>query len=93
MIDDGGIASCVDAKTGEVIWTHRIQGNYSAAPIFATGKIYVCSEEGKVTVFAAGREFQELATNQFDDGFMASPAVADNALILRSKTHVYRVER
>jgi len=92
MIDDGGIASCVDAKNGEVIWTQRIQGNYSAAPILAAGKIYVCSEEGKVTVFAAGREFKELATNQFDDGFMASPAVIDNALILRSKTHVYRIE-
>jgi outer membrane protein assembly factor BamB len=92
MIDDGGIASCVDAKTGEVVWTQRIQGNYSAAPIIAAGKIYVCSEEGKVTVFAAGREFKELATNQFDDGFMSSPAVAGNALILRSKTHVYRIE-
>jgi outer membrane protein assembly factor BamB len=92
MIDDGGIASCVDVKNGDVVWTERIQGNYSAAPIFAAGKIYVCSEEGKVTVFAAGRAFQSLATNQFDDGFMASPAVTGNALILRSKTHVYRIE-
>ena len=91
LIDDGGIASCVEAKSGDVVWTERIQGNYSAAPIFAAGKIYVCSEEGKVTVFAAGREFKSLATNQFADGFMASPAVIGNALILRSKTHVYRV--
>ena len=91
MIDDSGIASCVDAKSGEVVWTQRVQGNYSASPIVAGDRIYVCSEEGKVGVFAVAREFKLLAENKLDDGFMASPAVSGNALFLRSKTHLYRI--
>jgi outer membrane protein assembly factor BamB len=92
MINDGGIVSCVEAKTGNVVWTQRVQGNYSAAPIFADGRIYVCSEEGKVAALAPGREFKQLAENKLDGGFMASPAVAGKALYLRTKTHLYRVE-
>jgi outer membrane protein assembly factor BamB len=92
MIDDGGIAGCVDAKTGEEIWRERVQGNYSASPIMAEGRIYVCSEEGKVGVFEAAREFKKLAENEFPTGFMASPAVAGKSLFLRTKTHLYRIE-
>jgi len=91
MIDDGGIASCVEAKTGTDVWRDRVQGNYSASPLLAAGRIYVCSEEGKVAVLAAGREFKLLAENKLDGGFMASPAVSGNALFLRSKTHLYRI--
>jgi outer membrane protein assembly factor BamB len=92
MIDDGGIAGCVDAKTGEEVWRQRVQGNYSAAPVLAEGRIYVCSEEGKVAVFAADREFKLISENQFPAGFMAAPAVAGKSLFLRSKTHLYRIE-
>ena len=92
MIDDGGIASCVEARTGKVVWTERVQGNYSAAPLYADGRIYVCSEEGKVALLAPAREFKLLAENKFDDGFMASPAVSGKALFLRTKTHLYRIE-
>lgn len=92
MIDDGGIAGCVEAKTGNEVWRQRVQGNYSASPILAEGRIYVCSEEGKVAVFAADREFKKLAENEFPAGFMASPGVAGKSLFLRSKTHLYRIE-
>ena len=92
MIDDGGIASCYEAKTGNPVWTQRVGGNCSASPVYADGRIYVCNEEGKVAAFATGREFKLLAENQFPDGFMASPAVSEKALYLRSKTHLYRVE-
>jgi outer membrane protein assembly factor BamB len=93
MIDDGGIASCVDAKNGETLWTERVSGNYSASPIYAAGHIFFCSEEGKVALLAPGRQFKQLAENKFDDGFMASPAVSGNSLLLRSKTHLYCVEK
>ena len=92
MINDGGIASCVEAKTGTVVWSERIGGNSSAAPLYADGRIYACNEEGKITVLAPGREFKVLAENQLAAGFMASPAVSGKALILRSKTHLYRIE-
>jgi outer membrane protein assembly factor BamB len=91
MVDDGGIAGCVEAKTGNEVWKKRIGGNYSAAPLYADGRVYFCSEEGKTTVVAAGREMKVLAENQLDAGFMASPAVDRNALILRTKTHLCRI--
>lgn len=92
MINDGGIASAVDARTGEVVWTARAGGTYSASPLAAGGRIYLFSEDGKTTVIAAAREYKVLAENQLDEGFMASPAVAGDALILRTRTHLYRIE-
>jgi outer membrane protein assembly factor BamB len=91
-IDDNGVATCWDAATGDVLWNERIGGNYSASPVAADGRLYFCSEQGKTTVVAATREFRKLAENQLGDGFMASPAIVGNALILRSKSGVYRVE-
>jgi outer membrane protein assembly factor BamB len=93
MVDDSGIATCMDPKTGEAIWTERVGGNFSASPIYADGRIYVCNEEGKVTSFAATREYKVLGEGQFDSGFMASPAAVGNALYLRSKTHMYCLQK
>jgi outer membrane protein assembly factor BamB len=91
---DGGIVSCHEAKTGEVLWSERLPGlgNYSASPVAAEGRLYFVNENGQCTVIAAGREFKVLAENKLESGFMASPAVAGQALFLRSKTHLYRIE-
>ncbi|MCS1411534.1 MAG: Outer membrane protein assembly factor BamB [Verrucomicrobia subdivision 3 bacterium] len=91
MIHDGGVASCVEAESGQPIWQERVGGNYSASSLLNDGKIYFFSEEGKTTVISASKEFEVLATNQLDDGFMASPAVIGNSLILRTKSHLYRI--
>jgi outer membrane protein assembly factor BamB len=91
-IDDNGVATCWDAKTGHTFWNERIGGNYSAAPLAAEGRIYFFSEEGKTTVVAADRQFKKLAENQLGDGFMASPAVSGKALFLRTRTELYRIE-
>jgi outer membrane protein assembly factor BamB len=91
-VHDGGVASCLDAKTGEELWTKRLSGAYSASPLAADGKIYFLGEDGSATVVKASREYVELAKNTLDDGFMASPAVTGKALILRTKSALYRVE-
>lgn len=93
MINDVGIATCLEAKTGTMVWKSRLSGEYSAAPLLAGNRIYVFNEEGKTTVIDAGREFKLLAENLLDDGFMASPAVADGALFLRTRTHLYRIQQ
>lgn len=92
VVDDNGMASCLDAKTGAIKWRERIGGNYSASPILAEGRIYFFSEEGKVVVAAASPEFKKIAEGKFDDGFMASPAVSGKALFLRTRSALYRVE-
>jgi len=93
MVNDSGIASCLDARSGSEYWHTRIDSTYSASPIAADGKIYFFNEDGKTTVIAAAREFRKLAENQLDSGFMAAPAVSGDALILRTKKALYRVEK
>lgn len=92
MINDKGIAQCLEAKTGDVVWRARVGETYSASPLLADGRIYFFGEDGKTTVIAAGREYKVLAENHLDDGFMASAAVDGNALFLRTVTHLYRIE-
>jgi outer membrane protein assembly factor BamB len=92
MANDSGVVSCVDARTGEIVWKDRLDGSYSASPIAAGNRVYFFSEEGKTTAIEAGRTFKALAQNFVDGSFMASPAVAGKALFLRTATHVYRIE-
>ena len=91
MVNDGGIASCLDARTGTVIWQQRLGGTYSASPVFADGRIYFLAEQGVTTVIAPGREFRRLATNPLDGGLLASMAVSNGSLFLRTDTHLYRI--
>ena len=93
MIEDEGVASCLDANTGELIWKKRVGGKHWASPIYANGRIYCFSKDGKAVVFAAQREFELLAENEFEEGVWAAPAVAGNALLVRSKNHLYCLKK
>ncbi|PHX71546.1 MAG: serine/threonine protein kinase [Opitutia bacterium] len=92
-VADSGIATCWDAKTGTVHWQERIEGNYSASPIVAEGKIFFLSEEGVGTVVKAARTFEKIATNKLEERALASYAVADGALFIRTAGHLYRIGR
>lgn len=89
---DESFITCVEAATGQVVWTERVGGKYAASPIYADGRLYLFSQDGTTTVLKPGRTYEVLATSKLDDGFMASPAVDGKALYLRTKTHLYRVE-
>jgi outer membrane protein assembly factor BamB len=92
MVNDVGIATCLEVKTGTQVWQSRIGGTFSASPLSAAGRIYFFDEDGKTTVIEAGRNFKILAENHLDNGFMASAAVIGDALILRTTMDLYRVE-
>src|SRR5690606_4459428 len=92
LVNDDGIAACVDAREGAGIWTHRLGGKYSASPLYNQGRVYFFDEDGETRVIEASGEFKLLATNKLDAGCMASPAVAGDALFVRTKTHLYRIE-
>lgn len=92
LLSNNGTLTCLEAKTGAQVWSERIGGNFVASPIYADGRLYLGSTQGKTVVVKPGRTFEVLAENTLGDGFMASPAVAGKALILRSKTHLYRIE-
>jgi outer membrane protein assembly factor BamB len=92
IVNERGVASCLEAATGTLVWQERLDGEFSAAPVYAGGHIYFCSQGGKTYVLAPGRVAKVLAVNQLADGCMASPAVADGALFVRTKTHLYRIQ-
>lgn len=92
MVNNDGAVTCLETATGKICWTERIGGNYEASPVYVNGRIYACSVQGKTTVLKVGPEFEVLATNRLDTGLMASPAIAGNAIFLRTKTHLYRIE-
>ena len=93
MVSDNGIFTALEAKTGRILYQERVGGNYSASPLYADGRLYLWNEEGEATVIAPGREFRVLAKNRVDGQTMATPAVAEKALIIRTDTSLYRIEK
>jgi outer membrane protein assembly factor BamB len=93
LVNDGGIASCVDARTGGIVWQQRLEGGYSASPIYADGRIYFQSESGVTTVIRPGPRYEPLASNVLEGATLASIAAADGSLFIRSATHLYRLTR
>jgi outer membrane protein assembly factor BamB len=91
-MSDSGIATCWEAQSGKEVWKERLGGEFAASLLASGDRIYSFGQDGKAIVFKAGRTFERLATNALDTGFLASPAVDGKALILRTKTHLYRVE-
>src|SRR5262249_28749364 len=80
LVADSGLASCLDVKTGKVLWQSRLRGAYSASPVYTAGRIYCLSEDGACTVLKPGKTFERLARNELGERALASMAVADGAL-------------
>ena len=91
VVNDGGIATCLDGTTGIILWQARLGGTYSASPVFADGRIYFQAEQGVTTVIAPGKTFQRLATNTLDGALLASMAVSGGSLFVRTESHLYRI--
>jgi outer membrane protein assembly factor BamB len=93
LVSDRGVASCLDVKTGKVHWSKRLGGNFSASPIFADGKIYFQSEQGDGTVIRPGKVYKEVAKNKLGERTLASYGIVDSALLIRTATSLYRIEK
>jgi outer membrane protein assembly factor BamB len=91
FVADSGVATCADARTGEIHWNERLGGNFSASPVYADGRIYFQNEAGAAFVVKAGKTFALLAQNDLAERTLASCAVADNALFIRSESHLWRL--
>ncbi|MBT4694929.1 MAG: PQQ-binding-like beta-propeller repeat protein [Planctomycetaceae bacterium] len=92
MISDRGIGSCLNAVTGETIWQERIGGNYSASPIINNGNIYFTSEQGDTTIVKASEEYKVVSKNSMGQATLASFAVEEGVIYIRTDSHLYRVE-
>jgi len=92
-VSSGGIASCLDLSTGDVLWRERIGSDFAATPLVANGLLYFSDCGGLTTVVKAQSTYEVVSKNTLPEGFMASSAVVGNALVLRTKAALYRVEQ
>jgi outer membrane protein assembly factor BamB len=91
FVSDSGFATCADLKTGKPHWTERLKGNFSASPLAANGHVYFQSEAGVGYVVKAAKTYELVSTNDLGERTFASPAPAEQALILRSESHLWRI--
>jgi outer membrane protein assembly factor BamB len=92
LVSDGGIASCLDARTGKIHWQERLGGNFSASPLHAAGRLYFQDENGATTILKADRAFGRLAKNTLKGRTFASPVPVEGALLVRTDSQLLRIE-
>lgn len=90
-VSDAGIATCFDAVSGKIHWSERLGGGMSASPTLAEGRIYFQNEEGVGYVVAASKNFQLLSKNELGERTLASPALIDNAVLIRSANYLWKI--
>ena len=89
---DSGVLLCIEGETGKIVWTERIRGDYGPSLLYAENRIYILDRKGKTTVIEPGRTFKQLAVNELDGRFGASPVPVGKSFLLRSETHLYRIQ-
>lgn len=95
---NNGVLTCYNAKTGEQIYRIRIDGRgggyaFTASPVAADGKLYFTSEDGEIYVVRAGRTYELLAKNEMGEVCMATPAISDRMIVIRTQHHVYGIRK
>ncbi len=92
FVSDSGVASCVDARTGQLHWNERLGGDFSASPLHAHGRVYFTNERGKTFVVKASTQFEQLAENDLGERTLASLAVSGSSILQRTEEHLYRIQ-
>jgi outer membrane protein assembly factor BamB len=82
---------CIDAKTGEEVWSMHVTSDYDASPLYINGNVWFFSAKGEILVLKAGRKYEVVAQNKTDSGIFATPAVLRNSMILRTQNFLYRI--
>jgi outer membrane protein assembly factor BamB len=90
-VNTRNILMCIDAKTGEDIWSTHVLSNYNSSPVYANGNIWFFSVKGDVLAIKAGRKYEVVAQNQMDSGIWATPAILRNSVIIRTEKYLYKI--
>jgi outer membrane protein assembly factor BamB len=90
--DSGGMLTCLDAKTGNENYRERLGGEHNASLLHADGRIYISSRTGTTAVIEPSKVFKLIAKNELPGQAMASIAIADRAMFLRTDAALYRIE-
>jgi len=90
-VDSKGLLSCLDAKSGAMIWSKKLKGKYYSSPVYADGYIYISSIKGETLVFKAGAEVDLVSENQLEGEIWATPAVTGRAILMRTSEFLYKI--
>jgi outer membrane protein assembly factor BamB len=90
-VDSKNNLMCLDASTGDEVWTTHLLSAFNASPIFVNGIIWFFSVKGEILAIKAGRKYEVVAENQMDSGIWATPAIIRNSVILRTEKYLYRI--
>jgi outer membrane protein assembly factor BamB len=82
---------CINALTGEEIWTSHQKANFNASPVYVNDNIWFFSVKGEVLAIKAGNKYEVIAHNQLDSGIWATPAFLRNSVILRTEKYLCRI--
>jgi outer membrane protein assembly factor BamB len=91
-VNDGGLATCWDARTGDIRWQERLPGHYRSSLVLGDGRVYATNDEGTTTVFrAAPEKYEAVSTNALAEFVYTTPAVAGGRLFIRTKGRLYAI--
>jgi outer membrane protein assembly factor BamB len=91
MATNPGAVVCVDAQTGKEQWKERLSSGFRATPLVSDGKIFFFGKDGRATVVEASPSFHVVGRSDLGEDITASPAAVSGDLIIRTKTHLYRI--
>ncbi len=91
-VDTRNTLFCLDAKTGEVVYSRKLKQKYHSSPLYANGNIYFTSAKGETMVIKAGRQFELVAENKLPGEVFATPAIVANSILLRNEKSLYRIK-
>ncbi len=90
-IDTKSIMMCIEAKTGEIVWSKRVKGKYNSSPVYSAGKIYFSSTQGNVIVINEGRDLDIIAENKLEGEIWTTPVILDGNILLRTSKYLYKI--
>jgi outer membrane protein assembly factor BamB len=96
VLANNGLLDAYDLRTGEEVYRQRLPlvgSGFSASPVAADGKLYLSNEDGEMLVIAAGRKFTHLTTNSMGELLMATPALSEGVMYVRSSQSLFAVGR
>ena len=96
VLANNGVLDAYDLHTGAEVYRQRLPAvgsGFSASPVAADGKIYLSNEDGDIVVIAAGREFRHIATNSMGELLMATPALSEGVMYVRTARSLFAIGR
>ena len=92
LLSTDGQATCLEARTGELVWEEVFEASFYASPVLAGDRIYLIGRKGEVIVFGTGREYQELSRGHLGEACDTSPAFGEGRIYVRGRRHLFCFE-